>query len=294
MTATMQRRTIRFFKFDTPSVSPYHSGTSQADLSARMLEFRRYSHVFAPYASHRRAERICGPSIAVTGWIPFGPFWVDSAPPDATWREALGYKLMFQSGNPEPPRHASRQDFLRFLKKKEFRGALALDNVSALLNEDGVLIGVEFDHFGMVGYTPLRVAPRTPRILLEGYGDGNFAVALHPQQSVSIEFWHSFKMSKFVDLTNSMITGARATSATAQVIYTFFSDKSVQIQIDGSAIPSQSITLDWRDLVLAYDMKEASYEQANEFFNAGECNTAPVEVHYISQAMGRREPCPQN
>jgi hypothetical protein len=194
---------------------------------------------------------------------------------------------MYQSGNPEPPLHQSRKDFLAYLEKREFRGAIALDQISVLVNSRDQMVGVELEHFGEVGFTPLRLNSGGSRLTFGGYGDGDMTVIYEAGQSISVELWHSFKMGKKIDWANYLVTRSRATSASIRVRYTFLNLNDIQIAIDGSAVPSQSVTVGWGKSFSIYDMQNASNEAFEEFFGAGICVTAPLDERWNLNTKGK-------
>jgi hypothetical protein len=251
-----------------------------------MYEFHSVSHILAPFQGEEASHRLNGPPVSCIAWIPYYANAADL--PDSGfrryarasrkwWQPKSATDFMFLSGNPEPPKmHDSPDAFIEYLRRKEFRGVLALDGVSALLAPNGSFMGVEFESMGGAGYTPLRYQPGTPRITCAGYGDRDYRLTVVPHEYLTINIWQSFKMGLAVDLANYVLTGARATSATMHISYTFKVGGEVEIILSGSAIPTQSYMVGWADCEPFYDMIEASESEIADFFNAGRCVTAPI------------------
>jgi hypothetical protein len=135
---------------------------------------------------------------------------------------------MLRMGNPEPPpRFVSKNGFLRFLERKEFRGALALDDLFALVAPNGNLMGIELSYCGAVGFTPVPI--RGPR-----QGDGELDYGLSAsEQEMTFRIWQTFKMSRLVDFGQWIVMGSRATSATLKAEYTLRKDGTGTIDLLG-------------------------------------------------------------
>lgn len=135
-----------------------------------MFQFHSYSHRFARFKETRPASYAKGPAFACIAWIPFAKS-VAALPPceyqkHEYARKFLGTKsvfdLVFLSGNRTPTaKFGSREKFLTSLGAKDFRGALAIDNVSAALSAEGEFMGVDFDYFAEAGFTPFRLQPES-------------------------------------------------------------------------------------------------------------------------------------
>jgi hypothetical protein len=252
-----------------------------------MLTFEKYLHVFSKYAGVQPQGRMRGPAIACVAWIPYR----DEIPHDSGLhlysQSTLGrgllssaaMPLMLKMGNVEPPRRlSSTENFLESLvRNKEFRGAVAIDDVFALIAPNGDFMGIELTYFSAVGYTPfLRLSPGFSGIMCSGYGDSDYHLSAIPDQFVTFEIWQSFKMGHLVEFGQYILTGARAASATLKIDYTFRSHGNVEIDLVGSAVPSQSHYLRWQDRSDHYDMMGAPESEIKGFFEAGACITAPI------------------
>ena len=264
-----------------------------------MHPIRSVSRIFRQFADIRPSRRLFGPAVACIGWIPF--FAPGSAPSCGAisygekkkkfWSRQSAIDKMFSSGNPKPDQpFGSRDRFVEVLATKEFRGALVLDEVSALADADGRFIGVEFQHLGAIGYTPLRSAPGSIVYFCSGYGDGDYRLESLPDQYVTIDIWRSFKMGKLVDLGSYLYSGTRATSAAVRLRYTFWKDGRIEISVAGSAVPTLDCEIGWTSPHSIYDMLQASDAEIKDFFEAGRCATAPVRHFQTIQAPGRWGP----
>lgn len=247
--------------------------------------FRRYYHVFARFKDVKPAGRLTGPSVAAFGWIPFlqglppeSNFRAYSSPNQKPWLPFSVLEFMFRTGNPLPPdEYETREAFLESLSAREFRGVLALDEVSALIAPSGEIMGVELWYFGAVGATPLRRNPKSRlKFYSSGNGDSDHSMHAIPEEYVTFEIWQTFKVSRLVDAAQYFATGARATSAAVRIDYTFRINRSIEIAVGGSAVPSQCHYLDWRRQPAVHDMTALSLSDIENFFGSGACETAPM------------------
>jgi hypothetical protein len=185
--------------------------------------------------------------------------------------------MMLRTGNPGPvPGIGSRRDFISLLEEREFRGALAVDDISGLVAPNGHLMGVRFSYFGSEGVTPLRLSPRRPGIPSGGRGNGDYRYEVS-EQEVTLTAWWSFKVGRFVDFGQSLLTGTRATSATLKIEYKINCSCDFEATLIGSSIPSQSHYLRWGSRSDYYSMFDASEAEIRGFCEAGGCVTAPVQ-----------------
>jgi hypothetical protein len=257
-----------------------------------MLEFHRVSYILAQFQGIRPFARLNGPSVICTAWIPY--YARSEELPDCgfrryaeanrKWWRPSAMDFMFRSGNPQPFNYGSRAELLVELQRNEFRGILALDDISALVTRDGEFMGAEFAYLGAAGYTPVRRKPGAARMICKGYSDGDYEIGVIPREYLTIDIWHSFKLGRAVDLAQYLLTWQRATSAMMRIRYTFTSSQDVEISLSGSAVPSQTHLVGWNDYQGSYDMMRAGEPEISGFFSAGRCVTAPIsELHRVNR-----------
>src|SRR5689334_23349532 len=111
-------------------------------------------------------------SVFAIGWIPYHRKLEEVVPPNAYHQYGSGGRkhracdLLFYSGNqvPDPFGFQGFQDFKEFLRSKNYRGALALQNVRLHCLDDGTyrVSNETLDLGGQepIGYTPFRFLPK--------------------------------------------------------------------------------------------------------------------------------------
>ncbi len=253
-----------------------------------MFQFHSYSHRFARFKETRPASYAKGPAFACIAWIPFAKS-VAALPPCEYQKHEYARKflrtksvfdLVFRSGNRTPAaKFGSREKFLTSLDAKDFRGALAIDNVSAALSAEGEFMGVDFDYFAEAGFTPFRLQPESKvSYFCPGAKDSNFALSSVPNQDLTVELWVCFKLGKFPDFLNYAMTGTKAPSAILRIDYSLKSTQAVKIDVAGSDIPSQIHYRSWVEGTAYHNMLNISTSEIDGFLNAGECANAPISV----------------
>jgi hypothetical protein len=162
-----------------------------------MAEFETYIKEFEENKSQGEGITIEGPSVAGIAWIPF--YAETSDIPDCAYRTHplfASHKVrpsplstLFVSGNPSDPSSDSnpspasfsdRTQFLKFIESKNYRGALALDEVKLTLTESHQPLRVSFKQFGDVGYTPMRVRYNRRYLTHHDKGRGSSNANLSP------------------------------------------------------------------------------------------------------------------
>lgn len=199
-----------------------------------------------------------GPDVLVIGWIPFA-MSRSSAP---GFPPGPGANLLFQSGNPDPPigfaGHAGFANWLHpsnVIGTREYRAAVCLkDIVADFGGRSGPTIRAADAPF--VGYTPLRmfiggsnVAAMIPQLPRYTAGTGPY----HPPvpesdpngEWIAIRYRAEFKLSKLPNLLSRVLVGAWAPFAWCEIIYRVHVTGDVEITVEGSAIPSQRLYIDW-------------------------------------------------
>jgi hypothetical protein len=125
------------------------------------------------------------------GWIPYVGWWRHLPPNgfpayvkryDPVGIKKLALKSLFWTGNPQPPISifGSRSSFFRYLKRKEFRGAICVPGITADASDPSQpkFSWDKIPDYEMIGYTAVRVPPglrwwRRFSLFLQGEcGDG--------------------------------------------------------------------------------------------------------------------------
>lgn len=105
--------------------------------------------------------RLTVPAAAAIGWIPFHGVMPASLSQQAA--EALA-RLVTLGNDPPPGRLTGPGEFVSFVDKKDFRAALALDEIHVSLDGAGAFTSVSFYQLIRCGYTP--IPPRHQLIYL--------------------------------------------------------------------------------------------------------------------------------
>jgi hypothetical protein len=255
-------------------------------------EFESNLIPFEEISPNAATRSINGPSVACIGWI---PFYLDlSEMPECDFKHhriaqpALfhpsGASLLFLAGNmsesgsasdPSPASFSGRTQFLSLLESKNFRAALALDEVELIVDEMGKPLRIAFKSLDEVGYTPMRVAMGRRFLTYHdrGRGSSDFEI-ITDSDAVTIRIWIRFKIGKLGDLGGFFFTHRRAASASMSVEYRIDSLGRTSVRVWGSFIPSQSLYIDWARETL-HDMIGNSESAIDGFLNAGSCCDAP-------------------
>jgi hypothetical protein len=238
---------------------------------------------------------LTGPDVLLIGWIPFSP----GPPHGGQFPPGLPSRLLFQSGNPDPP--IAFRDYSGFANwiyplfpvgTKEYRIAMYLEGVTARFFDDGTTPAVDcvaYDTF--IGYTPLRPFIGVANLFgpvrrtgqyLQGHGP-----VFRPTQSpdpnggwVELFYRAEFKLSFLPNLFSRALTGFWAPYAWCEIVYRIDKHKNVTVRADGTAVPSQRLYIDWglpTNSIHEYDMRVGIAAHINAFLQtAGPgCMPAP-------------------
>lgn len=220
-----------------------------------------YQHfAIAPGATATWQLRL--PPVALLGWIPL----------DGGDAQNDALQSLVAVGNAPPPECFSGPGgFTEHVERKDFRAALALDDVSIGLDEAGGFASVSFYHLIRCGYTPLP--PRNPVFYWGGQGYGRPKVlATREEIRIRVSLW--FKLGKLTSLAARALSGYWPASANAEIeLCLTRRPLSAAISFYSSCVPSMRHYLDWKSYGEDYDMLTAPAE-FNEFLNLGYCNDA--------------------
>jgi hypothetical protein len=239
-----------------------------------------------------------GPDVLVVGWVPF----YLSNPPAPNYPPGLATSMLFQSGNPDPPiAFGGYPGFENWnypgllVGTKEYRAAIYLQEVEALFHDDGSPPEADWGpNCAMPGYTPLRmfirsmIVPANNRFLPSyslGHGPRSVprTIADPGGQWVEIRFRAEFKLSWLPNAFSRVLTGYWAPYAWCEIIYRFNRDKSIAVRVEGSAIPSLALYVDWKippqgpGVVAQYSMLTAQAQEVIGFLSTAGwgCRPAP-------------------
>jgi hypothetical protein len=253
-----------------------------------------------------------GPDVLVIGWIPFAM----SAAAAPGFPPGPGATLLFQSGNPDPPigfaGHAGFADWLHpsnVVGTKEYRAALYLKDVVAEFGRgSGPVIRAADAPF--VGYTPMRmfiggvnVAGALPQLPQYTAGTGPYyppVPEVDPAgEWIGIRYRAEFKLSRLPNLLSRVLVGAWAPYAWCEIVYRVHASGEVEVQVEGSSIPSQRLYIDWTmppaepapGARPEYDMRTANRAEVLGFIKTlgWGCKPAPGGLRLTWR--GRAEPC---
>jgi hypothetical protein len=225
------------------------------------------------------AKRVYGPDVLVIGWIPY----FETPPEVSGYPRGASTKLLFNSGNPNPSESFGGYDaFASWLSPltphgtKEYRAAVYIRNVSAEFQPFAEPV-VRHTENAFIGYTPIRLIAGGANILAEVPNLPRYASGVGPVRSsqvtsngsgtaVEIRYYVEFKLSRMMNLLSRVTTGSWAPYAWCEIVYSMDSDGNVDVTVDGSAVPSQRLYVDWAKpaakpvigIVPEYDMLTAS------------------------------------
>lgn len=252
-----------------------------------------------------------GPDALVIGWIPFAM----SAASAPGYRGA-GATLLFQSGNPDPPiSFAGHAGFAGWphptnvIGTKEYRAALYLKDVVADFSSKSQPT-IRAADGAVVGYTPLRifiggvnVAGMLPQLSQYTRGTGPY----HPPvpekdpagQWIAIRYRAEFKVSRLPNLFSKVLMGAWAPYAWCEVMYRVHASGEIEIEVDGSAIPSQRLYVDWTTPAASsaagaqpeYDMRTANQAEVLGFIKTRGWGCRPAPGRLRLTWRGRARSC---
>jgi hypothetical protein len=253
-----------------------------------------------------------GPDVLVIGWIPFA---MDSASAPG-FPPGPGATLLFQSGNPDPPiafaGHAGFTGWLHpstVVGTKEYRAALYLKDIVAEFNSGSEPV-IRAADGPFVGYTPVRmfigganVAVMVPQFSQYLRGTGTY----HPPvperdpggQWIGIRYRAEFKLSKLPNLISKVLVGAWAPYAWCEIVYRVYASGKVEVDVEGSAIPSQRLYIDWAlppadsmaNIQPVYDMRTASRDEVLGFVETQGWGCKPAPGRPRLTWRGQAEEC---
>lgn len=253
-----------------------------------------------------------GPDVLVIGWIPFAM----SAALASGFPSGPGATLLFQSGNPDPPigfaGHTGFADWLHpsnVLGTREYRAAVYLKDVVAEFKPGSSPV-IRAADAPSVGYTPMRmfiggvnVAAMLPQLPQYTAGTGPYhppVPELDPAgEWVGIRYRAEFKLSKLPNLLSRALVGAWAPYAWCEIAYRIYASGEVEIEVQGSAIPSQRLYIDWAmpsadsaaGIQSEYDMRTANREEVLGFIKTQGWGCKPAPGGLRLSWRGRAEPC---
>jgi hypothetical protein len=232
----------------------------------------------------RRAATVFeGQTATLVGWIPFHP---DQARlPEGFLRERypreLNIRLLLGSGNNPPPERfkSGRNDLLRYVASRDFRGAIAIDAPILHVDANGKPVKFEFDVIARVGTTPMRgnqlpLAPDSAVWLSDGVSGALGEVEAEGKR-VLIRVFLRLKLGLAGQIIGKITTRHWPPWATLSIDYAFDTEARVaDISFAGTAVPSQRRYVGWEvcsSYEMDYDMGEASFDG---FVQAGGCQDA--------------------
>jgi len=192
---------------------------------------------------------------------------------------------LFAAGNPEPV-ISSDAEFQNLVQLKEFRIAVALQDIQVEWDDAQGKIDVSHHEIVVLGYTPLNVwfpvggGSWSHRNYGYSSGIGDDDVQVRPDvDKCVIDIYVRFKISWLLNVLQSCFTFHLAPSAIVQIRYTLYRNGSTEIAYFGSLLPSQQYYINWQ-LQKQHDMKIVSTQDIGSFITAGNCKDAPVHHLY--------------
>jgi hypothetical protein len=252
------------------------------------------------------AKRWKGPDVLVLGWIPFHL----SPPTVPAYAQGLATTLLFQSGNPNPPiafrGYSGFSNWLHplfLIGSKEYRVALYLEGVAAEFPDDGSPPKADRTANGTFpGYTPYRIfaggrnsAAMVPSLPQYGAGYGTpFSPTSVPDPAgnwVELRYRAEFKLSWLPNLLSRILTNTWAPYAWCEIVYRFDKSGQITVLVDGSAIPSRCLYIDWAipqanpgvGIVPEYDMLTANQASVVGFLQTAGWGCQPAPTAPASQ-----------
>lgn len=254
-----------------------------------------------------------GPDTLVVGWIPFA---MDGGSAAAGFPSGPGTSLLFQSGNPAPPigfaGHVGFTGWLHpcnLIGTKEYRAALYLKDIVAEFPANGAP-AIRAADGSFVGYTPIRmffgganVAAMLPQLSQYTRGTGTYFPPL-PEvdpdgEWIAIRYRAEFKLSRLPNLLSRVLVGAWAPYAWCEILYRVHVSGEVEIQVQGSAVPSQRVYVDWSmppdDAAMGiqpeYDMRAANAAEVLGFIKTVGWGCKPAPGRLRLTWRGRAQAC---
>ena len=228
-------------------------------------------------------------SIAALGWIPLFTS-ADDLPGyfRETWNEKLALRALLESGNTMPPESFNGHvGFVEYLKTREFRSAIAIDEPKLYCDRDGTPRMFTFWRGHKVGFTPMpHPLGRSLFDPLPGACDESFTVSFTRDQ-VTLNYWMGFKLGKLADWAGFAMIGHRAPSAIVNLQLTMRSSGAAFVTFHSSYVPSQHFYVDWQQDG-QFNMLDSSDAEFRSFIEAGKCKNAPVARRASVELFARR------
>jgi hypothetical protein len=242
---------------------------------------------YANKTRKRGAKILVGPSLGLVGWIPQYDAAIEM--PEgylrAAWPKDSGIPMLLSSGNPEPPARFALglAGFRRFLRSKEYRGVLCLDNPTIHLDPDGELLGVEAQALAKTGKTKIPGKGLFDFVSFYSQGAGSALGDIRREGSVvAIRVFQRIKVGWLGRVVARGATGEWPPWATLSIEYAVDLerlDKGARVRFCGTAVPSQSRYVGWgleSQYLIEQGLTEASYKG---FIEAGGCYDALADEY---------------
>ncbi|HET7464534.1 MAG TPA: hypothetical protein VFJ82_24960 [Longimicrobium sp.] len=253
-----------------------------------------------------------GPDVLVIGWIPFGM----RAPAGGAYGGFAG-RTLFHSGNPPPPHgfggHAGfdawRHSPGNPVGTREYRAALYLEGVVAEFPEAAPPRIDRRANGRFLGHTPLRmyaagwnIGRILPQFMEYSAGAGPRrtppAANADPWGSwAELRYRADFKLGWLPNVMGRVLTGSWAPYAWCEIQYRIDRDGGVRVIVEGSAIPSQRLYIDWQTpspasgVVPEHDMRGATKPRVDGFIRTAGWGCKPAPRGSSLSWRGRAQPC---
>lgn len=228
-----------------------------------------------------------GESLAVVGWIP--QYEMAQELPDGYFKSNFeanaGIRALLKSGNLEPPARFARglSSFNSYLRKKEFRGALAIDAPTLYTDGENRISGIDFQVLSQVGATKLQKGN------FVWYHDGVSAGAgemMIDEHFAWFKLFLRMKLGSAGQVAAWLHTRQWPPWASLCIEYEFRTspngESSAVARFSGTAVPSQTRYLGWAvdsHYLIDQQMSEDAFKS---FIGAGGCNDAMSTTHGVS------------
>lgn len=261
-----------------------------------MSVFESRSEVFRETKDKKEAYVTNGPAVACVGWIPFYANLNEMPLNDYrghrlahTTFKPSAFSVLFGAGNPtdtsdasnpSPASFADRAQFLEMVASKNFRAALAIDELNIWWNTLQQPIRMSFKFLGEIGFTPIRIQAsgfRWFQYYDRGRGSANCLKPQSDGRAIHLDCFIRFKLGSISDYGSLVLTGKWAPSALLKLSYVVDPER-VHIQVIGTTIPSQSYYIGWSRRGL-HDMLTNDVRLIDSFLEAGACKDAFCKRH---------------
>lgn len=245
--------------------------------------------------SQSTLDTVTGPSAAIVGWFQRIPPQSSLLPqgyaawarrnPFMRWVRRAAMVQLFASGNVIPPAPlGGYAAFQALVATKEFRGAVALRDVSATWDDAANTVALHYLLDVQPGFTPRNSWTNVPgagwQVQNKGYWPGGADTDVQEsttRTSATITVYARVKLCWFLNALSSFATFHFAPWAIAQLKYTLQRTGETEIEFAGSRIPSQYYYIDWT-LHSQHDMRQNTRGDVHGFLTRGHCRDAPVFV----------------